>query len=446
MLIKLTVKNFRSYKDENTLLLTSTTKIQVHPEHEREIGRLKVLKFAGIYGDNASGKTNILKALNFLKMFVCFGVVSDSDYAFKDNESEPTTIDLVFHSGGFIYQYILSFIQKSLPFPSISIVDESLGLVGTKEVRGKTLYSLKNGLNQNVLAPSERPVYDIFLSGYRQMSKLMRSKPFLSYINEPDKMVSGSEMSKHLARAFSFLKDDLVILGAESTNMVPVFENNLDKVAKYTKEFDPSIEEIRLCRIPNEEVTKLVPEPVVKDIISQLGLLKAKTITLTMGNNYFFFSKDADTFFKCETLQIKHHYIKTWFNFFEESEGTKKFLILMSYFSTKNVKKTYCLDELERSMHPSSSDYLLKFFDEETKGQETQFIFTTHNPSFMKTALRRDEIYFAEKDMYGSSAIYPLTDFSTRTDSDLPSLFLEGQFRKIPERGRRIFDDDAVNK
>ena len=104
----------------------------------------------------------------------------------------------------------------------------------------------------------------------------------------------------------------------------------------------------------------------------------------------------------------------------------------MSYFS--NFKdKVFVIDELERSMHPSSSDYLFNFFEKETKNSNTQFIFTSHNITFMDNNLRHDEIYFADKDMFGSSILYGLTDFKTTTEQPIGKLFKDGLFRKVSE-------------
>ena len=441
MLIRMTLQNFRSYKDENTLLLASTSKIRNFEEHVKEVGQLKLLKFIGIYGDNASGKTNILKAANFIKMLVGYNQVTDLDFAFKENEAEPTLIEMVFCLDGLIYQYGIKVHKQTVPFVSLNILDEYLNIIGNGEARSKEIYSAKNGINPNLIDKNDKAAFDLFLQGYKQLTKTAKNRLFLNYINDQDKIVKKSDLSGHFQKVFAYFKNDLVVLGAESTNMAYSQQNYLSTIIPYVKAFDHGIEDIKLFRIPNEDITKIVPQQFFQDIINQLYKLNDETITLTIGNdNYFFFSKDPDSVVKCETLQLKHHYINSWFKFSEESEGTKKFIILMSFFSNKNAKKTFFLDELERSMHPASSEYILRFFDHETHAQETQFIFTTHNPSFMKTNLRRDEIYFAEKDMYGTSAIFPLTDFETRSNSNLPALFLEGKFRKIPESGRNLFD------
>jgi uncharacterized protein len=445
MLIRFTIENFRSYKDENDLLLTSTSKIQNLPAHVRELGDLKLLKFIGVYGDNASGKTNLLKAAAFLKNLVFPTQPIDLDFAFKENDKEPTKLEIVFSCEGLIYQYGVKIIKQIAPFVSIRIVDEYLNLIGNKEARGKEIYSLNNGINPNLLSVKDKGVFSLFLQGYKQLTQSLNNRLFLNYINDRDKVIADSDLSSHFKRAFTFIKDYFVIIGADSMNMTYISGDYLSTIINYVKAFDPSIEDIQLEKIPNDDLSKILPPAFLSQITAQLYALEDETITLSVNNDsYFFISKDPESNIKCETLKLKHRYIKTWFKFSDESEGTKKFIVLMSYFSNKNSTKIFFLDELERSMHPSSSKYILDFFTHETSSMDTQFVFTTHNPSFMKTSLRRDEIYFAEKDMYGNSALYPLIDFSTRTDSDLVKMFLNGKFRKIPENGRKLLCDDAA--
>ena len=414
MLISFKVENFRSYKDENTLLLTSTSKIQNFPEHVRQIGMVKLLKFIGIYGDNASGKTNLLKAVSLLKDLVFPTQPFDLDFSFKENESKPTLLEIIFSTEGFVYQYGIKIQKQTTPFISLNIIDEYLNLIGNKEVHSKEIFSLAKGINPALFTSKDKDVYSLFWQGYQKLSKPLNNRLFLNYINDRDKVIPNSDLSTHFARVFNYIKDSLVIIGANSMNMTYIKGDYLSTITTYVKEFDPSIEEIQLERIPNDDLSKIIPPALLNQIQAQLYALTDETITICINNDInLFISKDPENNIKCETLKLKHSYIHSWFKFADESEGTKKFIVLMSYFSNKNQTKSFFVDELERSMHPSSSKYILDFFNHETKDMETQFIFTTHNPSFMKSSLRRDEIYFVDKDLYGDSALYPLTDFST---------------------------------
>lgn len=78
-----------------------------------------------------------------------------------------------------------------------------------------------------------------------------------------------------------------------------------------------------------------------------------------------------------------------------------------------------------------TSLYIFNFFASETKGKNTKFIFTTHNVEFMKRALRIDEINFADKDSYGTSVIYPLTDYGKRSSgTTVAKEFIQGRFSR----------------
>lgn len=443
MLIKLTVENFRSYKNENSLLLSSSSKITTFPFQERVNNGLHVLKFAGIYGDNASGKTNFLKAALFLKTLVTSNVLSCRNFSFIENENEPTKIEVIFSTDHHIFQYGVKVMKINKPFPTISLVDEWLNIIGNQESHGKKVYSLAEGCNQSLFSSSDRTLFQFFQNGYKSIMATPTATPFLFYINSKDKIVPDSALSSIFQDAFSYIKNNIVVIDANSTNLTYIKDKtSLDTLLRYVKEFDPSIDSINFVEVPMEEISKALPQNILADVSDGLHRFPNMTINLVINNeNYYFFSQGDGDMIKCETIEVKHRYIKTRFKFSDESEGTKKFIILMSSFSDHNSKKVFFVDELERSMHPSSSKYILDFFASETKNSDTQFIFTTHNPSFMKTNLRRDEIFFAEKDPFGESVIYPLTDFYTRSNSPLDKMFLEGAFRKLPPAREKEFED-----
>lgn len=445
MLIRLLVKNFKSYKDENCLLLTSSSKIRTLKSHERKVDSLEIMKFAGIYGYNASGKTNILKATSFIKSLVGFNQVTDWNFSFIEHEDEPTKLEVIFSYHELVYQYGFVIKKKQNPFLSLEIIDEYLNIVGNGKERSKEVYSKQNGLNPILFSKVDEASFKVYLSGYQKIESTSANRLFLNYINDADKSISDSELYKKLADVFFYIKNNFVVIGANATNLTFIDEKNLSKIKSYVQKFDPSIEDIKLKEINPDDVYKAVPSPVLDDIKAQLLKNPHQSITLGLNNNdFYFFSHDAnpDILIKCEILILKHRFIKTWFSFADESAGTKKFLVLMSSFSNNNSDKIYFVDELERSLHPDAALYICQFFAKETENQDTQFIFTTHNIDFMKKSLRKDEIYFADKDGDGTSILYPLTDFSVKSSDPVWKNYLNGAFSRniIPPYGRSIFD------
>ncbi len=443
MIINFSFKNFKSYLDDCNLLLTTTTKIRRKEDHKKTVNSLKVLKFAGIYGDNASGKTNVVNAMSFFQNMICFPNFSSltGPIAFKDHENEPTLFKCVFSIKDIIYEYGFEIVLSSASPRIFKVTKEYLNIVGSGPVRGKYVYDSSN--NKNPINPKLANENDIMfmsilnylLKGYKELSKTNPSKLFLSYINESDKRAMVSSGMNTFSEVFDYLKNNIVVIGANTINLNFFAHDSLQTINKYTKKFDKGLESIDLQEVSLEVVQRNVPQPLLEQVSGQLTAGGIKNATLSLSNKEFYFiSRDKATGdIKFKTLTIKHKYINKPFTFSEESEGTRKFIILMSYFSDFKKDKAFIIDELERSMHPSSSKYLFDFFEKETNNSFTQFIFTSHNISFMNDNLRRDEIYFSDKDMFGSSILYGLTDFKTTTDQQIGKCYEDGDFRKVSE-------------
>ena len=108
MLINFTIKNVKSFKDVSSFSLISKNKIRKNSFHEVEVlPRLCVLKNAGLYGSNASGKTNFVKALSFAKEFITTGNVSDIKFGFMDNQNEDSVFSFLIELSGILFHYEL---------------------------------------------------------------------------------------------------------------------------------------------------------------------------------------------------------------------------------------------------------------------------------------------------------------------------------------------------
>jgi AAA15 family ATPase/GTPase len=96
----------------------------------------------------------------------------------------------------------------------------------------------------------------------------------------------------------------------------------------------------------------------------------------------------------------------------------------------------YCIDDIDRSMHPMLAYKLLEYFLRTCTKSPCQLIVTTHESHLLDLdLLRRDEIWFAEKDSAGATSLYPLTQFAVRKDLQLRKGYLEGRFGAVPFLG-----------
>jgi AAA15 family ATPase/GTPase len=121
----------------------------------------------------------------------------------------------------------------------------------------------------------------------------------------------------------------------------------------------------------------------------------------------------------------------------DESDGTRRLLDLMpALYMLKTDTAVYFIDEIDRSMHPMLVYKFLEYFLSICKHAPCQIIVTTHESHLLDLdLLRRDEIWFAEKDRAGATNLYSLTDFNVRKDLHIQKGYLEGRFGAVPFLG-----------
>ena len=168
---------------------------------------------------------------------------------------------------------------------------------------------------------------------------------------------------------------------------------------------------------------------------------KAMSILLkNIGSNQPSFAKTREERERLGEPQLIHRgsqasEISMDFNF-EESDGTRRFLaILGECFRDAEKGRVMIVDELESSLHPLLVREILSLFASfEFAGTRcAQLLFTTHNPLLLdQSLLRRDQIWFTEKDREGGTRLYPLTDFKPRKDEALVKGYLSGRYGGVP--------------
>ncbi len=120
-----------------------------------------------------------------------------------------------------------------------------------------------------------------------------------------------------------------------------------------------------------------------------------------------------------------------------ESDGTRRLMdLLPALLHSKSSEKVYLIDEIDRSMHPLLSRMFLEAYLNDQNCGRGQLIVTTHESQLLdRKLLRRDEIWFAEKDKNGGSHLYSLSEYKVRNDLKLGKGYLDGRFGAIPFLG-----------
>ena len=144
--------------------------------------------------------------------------------------------------------------------------------------------------------------------------------------------------------------------------------------------------------------------------------------------------KDGPTVIRLKTKHKDQQGQPVLFNIEEESSGTQRVMqILPILADIKTGNRVYVIDELDRKLHPLLSRLFVETFLEQSKANNSQLIFTTHETSLLNMdLLRRDETWFVEKDTGGVSHLYSLSSLKVRPDLKIERGYLQGRFGAIP--------------
>lgn len=399
MLIRFSFKNFKSFKNENCLDMEATSL----KEHEYNVAKTEngeYLKVSAIYGANASGKTNVLQAFDYMKKRI---LVSDDSkknspideeniYSFMIN-NDPIALEVeILAKNNKIYKYGFEVLKDT-------IISEWLF-----EKRVNKFYAIFERENNNVSMKPNK-ISDLvnidertlFLNIY---SKIDRNNEDFS--NVYDWFVNSMYLDLGNPNFERFINNrvSLKILSDE---------NYKKELLKFIKTFDSGIEGIRTT-----------PDS-IEAVKSNNGII------------------DIEVLHRGENGELKA------LPFYLESNGTRKMFHLFDFFmdALKNGMVLF-VDELDAKLHPLLTRYIINLFhNSQTNIGNGQLIYSTHDTvNLNKETFRRDEIWFAEKDKDGISEIYALSDYileddknagkKVRNDATYNKDYLTGRYGAIP--------------
>lgn len=415
MLIDFSVTNYRSIKDKQTFSMQPIKRIDELPEHIINNGKHSALSSAIIYGRNASGKSNLLKAMDSIKHFINYSANSKG----MGNELwgiEPFLLDLdspdspiefsvtYIASDSIKYSYELSLLKKK-------IVHEILYYYPNGR---QTLLFSRNSSNeitsdlpQRTIRSIQERMYDnqAFLSkvGYEKIEKLLPAFTFWS-----------NENLSYFFHDANFEEDLRNIL------LEKIIANNNYKTLEYLSQIikivDTGIDEIKIIKYDETDFLNTnVPAETLKAFLEQFQY-SPKTIHKVYKEG------------KVVGEKI--------FDMNEESDGTNKLLTLgLLMLNILEEGGVIMVDELEKNLHPLLTKTLINLFhNPKTNPNGAQLIFATHDVSLLDNELfRRDQIWFSEKGNDGASTYYSLADLKgIRAGVPLEKYYLKGAFGATP--------------
>lgn len=446
MLVQVTIENFLSFREATTFSMLGVKSDLNHVEHLAVdlAGKGKsVLPIAAIYGANAAGKSNLIKAINFAKDLIVEGTrseqtISVSPFKLGDYSKKPSKFEFIFTYRDTLYSY-------GFRLNSSQILEEWLYGIPPKKKR-EVLYfqrttsdnkkaKLEYGAKLRGKSENYKQFLDFIAQGTRSNQLFLTEarerevevlipvvdwfKKVLTII-EAESRYSGLEVGILSSKEFTtFLSEFLKFAGTGIDSI------GLDEVAL---DFDSHFPE--MPKNMREELRQELAEADENSVIM---------IENVMSKQRYFLMKGKQDKISLMQIKTKHRHEKGQlvdFSIDEESEGTQRLINLVPvlFALNKNTEKVILLDELDRRLHPLLSRQFLNFFLQcKTEASKSQLIFTTHDTNLLDLALlRRDEIWFVEKNKQGASHLYSLAEFRIRPDLKIEKGYLNGRFGAIP--------------
>lgn len=440
MLIKVSVENFKSFDQKEELTMLSSSKIQTNKSHRIKIKQTNILKNAVVYGANASGKSNLVMTVTFIKSVLMEGLsihsVNDFCRNKMENKERESVFELQFTVGDKFYAYgfsaVLSQSRITEEWLYELMQDGSAHNLFLREKNNAPV--LGDGVNPTTAEKNRFAVYSEDFVGHD-------TQLFLTEMNRGKKYAENSRLL-FFTQVFNWIMNHIILInpsiGISNTDAYYSAES-LENISRLIQTFDTGVSEIQTKVITVEEMGKMIPAEVLSgifaDLKKQMQMTNLPQIQMTWRVNDGFFNIRIreNTEPEITTLVLKHGKSSFDFNFAEESDGTKRLFDLIDMLITKREDTVYVVDELERSLHPKLTEHFLKLFMEAHEGVRMQMIFTTHEDTIMDQELfRRDEIWFVERDADNASRIYSLDRFKERYDKKLSKAYLEGRYGAIP--------------
>lgn len=406
MLIELSIANFFSFREAQTFSMVASTKLQKKentftPEVEKE--KLpKLLKVAAIYGPNASGKSNLIKALELVGKFAMRSPTDTTPLPvvpFRFDTAlanQPSRLTLHFVAQTVRYEF-------NLAATSERITEEKL----TAYPKGKeTLLYRRQHTEQG-----EQYNFGEQLEGDKALHIVWQqlTNPKMLFIAQA--VANSSEEMTQLREPFEWLQSGLSIVEDDM--------GHWNKLAQTLAGFDPIAQQLSVflqeVDVPISSIRFDVPVPSLSESIGLASVTSEQKLATPS---------------KRTLLTHKTALGEAEFDFKEESKGTQN---LAGFWMPWLMRATRILvaDELDSSLHPNIVAALIKKHIEAE--QPSQLIFTTHDTHLMDTKLmRRDQFWLTERDMNGATQLRSIHQFEGRESEDLEKRYYEGRYRALP--------------
>jgi uncharacterized protein len=415
MLIEFSVGNYRSFKEKVTFSMVAANLVSQDKNLDTSNvfavdKELSLVKSAAIYGANASGKSNLAKALNFMKWFmVNSSKETQSTEAIgvekfrlsTETDDQPSFFEIVFLLDGQQHRYGFTADREKVRSEWLYYVPK------TRETklfdRQADKFDVAKVLKADGIAAKTRN-NALFLSVSAQFN-VEKSESILDWLSYQVNLISGLD-DESLSTTVSCLID----------------KQHHSEIIELIQKLDLGIAGIEVEQIHARDVLKDVSDPQQRRLLRMLSKNNIALNTISTTHSKF----DSQG----QQISLEEFDIDD-----EESDGTKKIFALSSLLiDTLKNAKILIIDEFDARLHPLMSRSIVELFNSnETNPHNAQLIFMTHDTNLLSNKIfRRDQIWFTEKDRYGATALYSLAEYKVRNDASFESDYIKGKYGAIP--------------
>lgn len=390
MLLQFSITNHRSIKATAIISMKAAAdktmkEVLISPDGKKEL-----VPVMAIYGANAAGKSNVIHALLLMREMVCGSYAKPlkgaelpyEPFAFVDGQTEPTTFEIIYYYESIKYAYGFSFDKD--------------------RIISEYLYHWPNGREALVFS-REKDEYEFRESIQEQLTLAGRTSENRLYLTSSNEWNCAQTEKAYLW--FQKNLRGLIATGVSNESTIDAIRKGGDGKQRILKEM--MLADLGIC---NVELSGTKEKPIISTVhqlTDDSG--EKKQYTLLLG---------------------------------QESVGTQRFFSRIGlWMDALNSGAVLVVDEIEASMHPLLTRHLIEMIQDQTTNQNhAQLIFTTHDTGLLDLKLlRRDQIWFAEKDEKTMQTdIYALTEFSPRKEENIARGYLQGRYGAIPFIGGGI--------
>ena len=407
MLLRFGVSNHLSIRDYQELSLSSSSLKEKQKEKLIACAAAPtkhVVPLVVIYGANASGKSNIIDAIATMRSMVLLsqtkgepggGVLRHPFRLDEDSPRSPSHFDIDFFMDDVRYHY--GFEASDSAFES------------------EWLYAFPKSYRQTLFERDGDEFH--FGRGLRGQNRI------IARLTRPNSLfVSSAAQNDHeqLSEVFGYFRSllgvkNIAIPGAAISSLLA--KEELDsRVIGFLEKIGTGVFDYRQRESEPSEEIQGIPRELYSLLAKRTDEESPKQFTIELGHR----GQGNDPFY----LELDR-----------ESVGTRRLLVMLVFaFRALDEGATLFIDELNASLHTQAAETVLKLFcSRETNPKGAQLIATTHDTNLLASSLlRRDEVWFTEKDTEGATRIYPLTDIRTRRGDNIEKGYLQGRYGAVP--------------